>query len=51
MEYLNHLDQGLPVFNLNDIIERFFSCFFWGGRGGGRLDGTAEKIEKQMEQF
>ena len=57
MEYLNHLDQGLPVFNLNIIIERSFFCFvllcfvlfFWGGRG--RLDGTAEKIEKQMEQF
>ena len=58
MEYLNHLDQGLPVFNLNIIIERSFFCFvllcfflfFWGG-GRGRLDGTAEKIEKQMEQF
>ena len=59
MEYLNHLDQGLPVFNLNIIIERSFFCFvllcfvffFFGGGGGGRLDGTAEKIEKQMEQF
>ena len=32
MEYLNDLDQSLPMFNLNIIIERSFSCFF-GGRG------------------
>ena len=58
MEYLNHLDQGLPVFNLNIIIERSFFVlfcfvlgFFFLGGGRGRLDGTAEKIEKQMEQF
>ena len=45
LEYLNHLNQSLPVFNLNIIVGRSFSCF-WGG-----LDGTAEKIEVKMEQL
>ena len=43
MEYSNHIDQSLPVFNLKIIMERSFS--FLG------LDGTAEKIEKQMGQL
>ena len=55
MEYLNHFDQRLLVFNrltlllsLEDPFLVFF--FFWGG-GGGLLDATAEKIEIKMEQF
>ena len=40
MEYLNHLDQGLPMFNLN--IKLSFSFLFnrGGGGGGGELDRT-----------
>ena len=56
MEYLNHFDQRLLVFNrltlLLSLEDPFLVClfFFWGG-GEGLLDATAEKIEIKMEQF
>ena len=56
MEYLNHFDQRLLVFNrltlLLSLEDPFLVCFFFGGGGGeGLLDATAEKIEIKMEQF
>ena len=50
MEYLNHFDQRLLVFNrltlLLSLEDPFLVCFFfWGGGGEGLLDATAEKIE------
>ena len=45
--YLNHIDQSLPVFNLNIITDWSFSCFFcWAGVGdrGEGVDRNAEKI-------
>ena len=54
MEYLNHFDQRLLVFNrltlLLSLEDPFLVCFFFGG-GEGLLDATAEKIEIKMEQF
>ena len=49
MDYLNHFDQSLPMFNLTIIIGRSFSCFFGGWERG--LDKTAEKIQVKMEQL
>ena len=55
MEYLNHFDQRLLVFNrltlLLSLEDPFLVCFFLGGGGEGLLDATAEKIEIKMEQF
>ena len=56
MEYLNHFDQRLLVFNrltlLLSLEDPFLVCFFfWGGGGEGLLDATAKKIEIKMEQF
>ena len=55
MEYLNHFDQRLLVFNrltlLLSLEDPFLVFFFFLGGGEGLLDATAEKIEIKMEQF
>ena len=54
MEYLNHFDQRLLVFNRLTLLlslEDPFLVFFFLGGGEGLLDATAEKIEIKMEQF
>ena len=46
MLYLNHLDQSLPEFNLNIIIELSFPCFLgvtWNCREDQHENGATLK--------